>query len=53
MKVTPITRPDTLLALQPWSTATSQTAESRIAPAPIAFINMERNSDHQQIDRLT
>jgi hypothetical protein len=46
-------RPDIVLLLQPWSTATTQTTKSRIAPVPIAFINMLAISDDRQLDMLT
>src|SRR5215472_14624712 len=40
IKPKPIKRPETVLLLQDWSTATTQTTKSRMAPAPKAFSHM-------------
>jgi hypothetical protein len=48
MKASPTARPDNVLLLQPWSTATSQTMKKRIATAPMIFINMGESSDQPE-----
>lgn len=42
INATPVIRPEVGVLLQDWSTATTQTINSRIAPAPKAFSHIIR-----------